>query len=310
MTRHRPVLLQPVIDALRPGRRDVKRLIDGTVGGGGHALALLRAGINEALGLDLDKRALVHAGKRLLECGDRARLVHGSYVDMAAEAQSIGWERVDAILLDLGLSSLQLDDAARGFAFRFDAPLDMRFDSGGKGPTARDLVNRLSLAELADIFYRYGDERHSRQIAKAIIAQRPIHTTAQLADLVARAKPARTRPPKTHPATTVFQALRIAVNRELEAIEAVIPIAIDLLRPGGRLAVISFHSLEDRIVKRRFRALSTSVQAPPGMASIEARDAQVRLVNRKPIQPDAAEIAANPRSRSARLRVVEKLERA
>ena len=310
MNQHIPILEREIIEALRADDPAVKRLIDGTVGGGGHTLALLRAGIEEALGIDLDRSAIAQATDRLLEYVERARLVHGSYIGMAEAASALGWEAADAILLDLGASSLQLDDPGRGFSFRFDAPLDMRFDDRG-GATAQDLVNGLSAADLADLFYRYGEERGARRIAGAIIKQRPIHTTRQLAELVARVKPKPARrSTKTHPATTVFQARRIAVNRELESVENVLPIAVNLLRPGGRLALITFHSLEDRIVKQAFRKLSTTVTAPPGMASIEERTAQVRLVNRKPIVPSQAEIRANPRSRSAKLRVVEKLERA
>ena len=310
MNKHIPIMTREVVQALRADDPAVKRLIDGTVGGGGHTLALLRAGIDHALAIDLDESALDHARERLLDYGDSVRLVKGSYVEMKSLATTRGWDSADAILLDLGLSSLQMDDPARGFSFRFDAPLDMRFDRSG-GVTAYDLVNGLAAADLADLLYRYGDERHSRRIARAIVADRPIDSARQLAELVARRKPKPARrTAKAHPATRVFQALRIAVNRELESVENVIPIAVNLLRPGGRLALITFHSLEDRIVKRAFRKLSTSVAAPPGMASIAETVAQVRLVNRKPIVPTSEEIRANPRSRSAKLRVVEKLERA
>ena len=309
MTKHIPILEREIVEVLRAQDPAVKRLVDGTLGSGGHTLSLLRAGIDEALCFDRDSSAIDHARERLSEFADRARLVHDSYLGMAAEARLGGWETVDAILLDLGLSSLQLDDPARGFSFRFDAPLDMRFDNGGCGTTACDLVNGFPAAELANLLFRYGEERQSRRIADAIVAQRPLRTTRQLAELVARAKRGRAcRSPKTHPATKVFQALRIAVNGELEAVERALPIAVELLRPGGRLAVISFHSLEDRIVKQTFKKLSTAVKAPPGMASIMAVAAQVRLVNRKPIAPSREEIEANPRSRSAKLRVVEKLE--
>lgn len=311
MNQHIPIMAREVVEVLRADEPGVKRLIDGTIGGGGHTMALLRVGIEHALGIDLDKGAIAHATARLLEFGDRVRLVHGGYVEMSRFAMAMKWKDVDAILLDLGASSLQMDDAARGFSFRFKAPLDMRFDAGSDGVTAGELVNGLATAELADLLYRYGEERHSRRIARAIAERRPIRSALQLAELVARVRPQPTRrAPKTHPATRVFQALRIAVNRELESLEGALPIAVDLLRPGGRLAVISFHSLEDRIVKHAFRKLSTTIAAPPGMASIEERTAQARLVNRKPIIPSRAEIRANPRSRSAKLRVVEKLETA
>lgn len=311
MYQHIPIMEREVIQALRADDPTVRRLIDGTVGAGGHTLALMRAGIEEALGIDLDQSAIERASERLADSAKVTRLVQGSYIDMAAHAEAVGWREVDAVLLDLGASSLQMDDPARGFSFRFDAPLDMRFDVGSDGATAQDMVNGLVASELADLFYRYGEERHSRRIARAIVAQRPIITTRQLAELVARVKPRKSRySAKTHPATKVFQALRIAVNQELESVEIALPIAVNLLRPGGRLAALSFHSLEDRIVKQTFRKLSTTVTAPPGMASVEEAVAQVRPVYRKPVIPSGEEIRWNPRSRSAKLRVVEKLERA
>ncbi|MDE2748473.1 MAG: 16S rRNA (cytosine(1402)-N(4))-methyltransferase RsmH [Chloroflexota bacterium] len=309
MNQHIAIMEREIVEALRAADPAVKRLIDGTVGGGGHTLALLRAGIDEALGMDLDESAIAQANARLAEFGERVSLAHRSYTTMADAASALGWQAVDAILLDLGLSSLQLDDKARGFSFRFDAPLDMRFDRDQGETTAQDLVNNLPAADLAGLLFRYGEERQARRIAGAIVERRPIQTTRQLAELVARvkARPARGSA-RIHPATRVFQALRIAVNGELDALERVLPIAVDLLRQGGRLAVISFHSLEDRIVKQSFKALSTSRVAPPGMASIGQRVARVSLVNRKPISPTEEEVKANPRSRSAKLRVVEKLE--
>ncbi len=311
MPQHIPILLPLVVDMLRAGQPDVKRLIDGTVGGGGHSRALLRAGAGTVLACDLDPAAIAQARRRLADYAERAHFHAGSYLEMRAAATRLGWPTVDAILLDLGLSSLQLDDPQRGFSFRFDAPLDMRFDAVSGGETAADLVNRLPAAELADLLYRYGEKRQVRRIAQAIVRQRPIKTTRQLAELVAGVLPAAARrTAKIHPATRTFQALRIAVNQELAAVERVIPLAVDLLRPGGRLAIISFHSLEDRIVKRQFKTLATALFAPPGMASIGERRARVKLVNRKPIAPDPAEVRANPRSRSAKLRVVEKLEMA
>ena len=309
MRSHIPVLLPAVIEALRPADPAVRRLIDGTVGGGGHSRALLAAGIDEVLALDRDPAAMAAARKQLAKYDRRVSFHHGSYLKMREAAEGVGWKAVDAILLDLGLSSLQLDDPARGFSFRFDAPLDMRFDTEGDGVLAYDLVNSLPGDELADILYRYGEERHARHIARAIVAARPISTTRELADLVTSVVPAAARRQSgIHPATKTFQALRIAVNQELDAVEQVLAIAIELLRPGGRLAIITFHSLEDRIVKNTFKCLSTEVVSPPGMASIEAKPAVVKLVNRKPIVPDHAELKANPRSRSAKLRVVEKLQ--
>lgn len=304
---HTPVLLRDVVDALMPHGRAPARVIDGTVGAGGHANALLDRGAGELLGCDLDNAALETAREPLVEYGERAQLFHGSYTQMRDFAWQLGWDAVDAILLDLGLSSPQLEDPARGFAFRHDGPLDMRFDAS-RGQPAQELVNTLPADELAQILFRYGEERQARRIARAIVAARPLTSTSALAEVVASALPnAVRRAMSVHPATRAFQALRIAVNDELSAVESVIPIAVDLLRPGGRLAVISFHSLEDRIVKRAFRDMSRSYDAPPGMASLGSRQARVKLVNRKPIRPSAAEIERNPRSRSAKLRVAQKL---
>ena len=290
-----------------PGQRSLKRLIDGTVGGGGHTRALLAAGAQEVLAFDLDGEAIEAARDALAAYGDRVILRQASYLTMREQALAHGWTDVDAIALDLGLSSMQLDSPTRGFAFRHDARLDMRFDATGAGPTAHDLVNSLSEQALADLLFRYGEERHSRKIARLIARHRPIDTTRQLADLIARAR-ARAQSAKIHPATQTFQALRIAVNQELASLEQVLPLAVDLLRPGGRLAVIAFHSLEDRIVKQAFREMASSFRAPPGMASLPSQEARVKLVNRQPIRASAEEIQANPRSRSAKLRVVEKLE--
>lgn len=311
MPRHIPVLLPKVIELLQAADPRVQRLIDGTVGGGGHTRALLAAGIDRALCIDRDAQALALAGRVLADFSERAAFWHGSYSDIGQAAQELGWESVDAILLDLGLSSMQLDDPERGFSFRYDASLDMRFDSTSHGPRAHDLVNGLPRDELARLLFRYGEERHARRVARAIVAHRPVTSTRQLADLVISALPPQARrPAKIHPATKTFQALRVAVNKELETLESALPQALNLLRPGGRLAVISFHSLEDRLVKQTFRAWASEAASPPGMASIRAKPARVKLVNRKPITPDEAEIAANPRSRSAKLRVVEKLEAA
>jgi 16S rRNA (cytosine1402-N4)-methyltransferase len=301
-TAHIPVLLEPVLAALLPA----ERIIDGTLGAGGHSGALLAGGAGAVLGLDADPAALALARANLAAWGERMHFAHASYADMTAAAAAIGWDQVDGILLDLGLSSMQLDQPERGFAFRYDAPLDMRFDPTSDRPTAAELINHLDADELADIFFRYGEERHSRKIAAALVRARPIRTTTELAALVERVAP-RSKSDKIHPATRVFQALRIAVNDELETIAAALPAAIDLLRPGGRLAVISFHSLEDRIVKQAFKLASTDCICPPQVpVCVCGHRATVRLITRKPIEADAAEIERNPRSRSARLRVVQK----
>ncbi len=305
---HIPVLLDEVLAALLPPGKTIRRVIDGTPGAGGHSRALLERGAEQVLAIELDPFALAIARENLREYADRVHFVHDSYVTMAQHTADLGWDSVDAILLDLGLSSMQLDTPERGFAFKYDAPLDMRFNPEGDDLTAADIINQWSPEALTDIFWRYGEEQFSRQIVRAIMQQRPLSTTRQLADLVAQTVPRKKEKTSTiHPATRIFQALRIAVNNELESVETVLPIAINILKPGGRLAVITFHSLEDRIVKQHFKDASTEIIAPPGMASLPEKEALVNLITRKPIEPTEREITANPRSRSAKLRVVEKL---
>lgn len=303
LMQHTPVLVTQIVTLLLPAAR----VIDGTVGAGGHAQALLDAGAGAVLGLDVDTDALALARQTLLPYGDRARLAHASYATMAAEAARLGWDSVDAILLDLGLSSMQLDTAGRGFAFSNDGPLDMRFDAESDRPTAAELVNTLDESELAALFYEYGEEPQGRRLARAVVQGRPYETTRQLASVIERAVPRRPGD-RIHPATRVFQALRITVNDELETVKRALPVAVDLLHPGGRLAVISFHSLEDRIVKQFFKEASTDCLCPPQVpVCVCGHRASVRLVTRKPLTAEPAEIEANPRSRSAKLRVVERL---
>jgi 16S rRNA (cytosine1402-N4)-methyltransferase len=232
-------------------------------------------------------------------------LVHGSFTRLAEIAEAYGFIPADGVLFDLGLSSLQLADPSRGFAFMADGPLDMRFDPTMDGPTAATLVNRLSPEEIAALLYRYGEERHARRIAEAIVAARPLHTTRELAAVVKQVAGRRGR---IHPATRTFQALRIAVNEEIDALEAALPQAVEILAVGGRLAAISFHSLEDRVVKRFLRRESRDCICPPElpMCTCDHR-ATVRSITRKPIWPAADEVAANPRARSARLRVAERI---
>ena len=299
---HIPVLLQAVLSFLqvRPGGI----YIDGTVGGGGHAAALLEASAPDGrlLGLDRDPAALEAAQERLALYGGRVTLRRGSFADLIPLAQD--FIPADGILLDLGLSSLQLADPARGFSFSQDGPLDMRFDPEDE-VTAADLVNTLSVRELTDLLYRYGEERQARRIAEAIVAARPIYRTAELAALIERTVG---RWERIHPATRTFQALRIAVNRELEALEAALPQALEALRPGGRLVIISFHSLEDRIVKQFLHRESRDCICPPEIpVCVCGHRAQVRVLTPKPVRPDAAEVAANPRARSARPRAAEKV---
>ncbi len=303
-TPHQPVLYHEIILALQPKNEGL--YVDGTLGAGGHARGILEACAPDGrlLGLDLDPQALALARKTLAPYGERARLMRASYDSLSAILQEIEWEKVDGILLDLGLSSMQLDTAERGFSFQQDAPLDMRFDPDST-TTAADLVNRLPQEELADVIYEYGEERASRRIAQAIVKARPLQTTRQLAAVIESVLP---RKGHIHPATRTFQALRIAVNRELERVENVLPQAVAALRSGGRLAIISFHSLEDRIVKEYFRRESRDCLCPPRQPVCTCgHTATLREISRKPITPGEAETAANPRARSAKLRVVEKL---
>ncbi len=305
---HTPVLLAEALTALEP--RPGGRFVDATVGGGGHAAALLdrTAPDGRLLGLDQDPEAVAAARARLARYGTRAVVVHANFEALAAVAAAHGFTGVDGVLFDLGVSSHQLTTGRRGFSFRVDAPLDMRMDPTA-GPTAADLVNTLDEAALADLIYQYGEEPRSRAIARAIVRARattPIDSTLRLAELVARA--AGGRQGRSHPATRTFQALRIAVNRELEVLERALAAAVELLRPGGRLAVISFHSLEDRIVKRFIAAAERPCVCPPQVpVCVCGRLPTLRALTRKPVEPGAAEIAANPRSRSARLRAAERL---
>jgi len=302
---HVPVLFQEVLDGLEvtPGGR----YIDATVGGGGHAGGILAASSPDGrlLGLDRDTAAIETAHVQLALYSERVTLVHSSFNRLAEVAQSHGYVPADGILFDLGLSSLQLADPTRGFAFTIDGPLDMRFDSTADGLTAATLVNELSLQELMDTLYQFGEEVQARRIAEAIVDARPLYTTKELASVIERVVRRRGR---IHPATRTFQALRIAVNDELSMLTAALPQAVGLLSPGGRLAVIGFHSLEDRLVKRFLRRESRDCICPPEVpACLCDHRATLRLITRKPIRPTADEIATNPRARSARLRVAERV---
>ena len=301
---HLPVLYQAIITGLRP--QSAGRYIDGTLGAGGHAAGILThsAPDGELLGLDLDPQALAIARETLAPFGGRAHILQASYLTMGDEAAKLGWDAVDGILLDFGVSSMQLDTPQRGFSFLSDGPLDMRF-SPTATRSAADLVNALPEEELAEIIFRYGEERLSRKIARAMVANRPIHSTKALADLILKTIGKRER---IHPATRTFQALRIAVNAELESIESVLPIAVRLIRPGGRLAVISFHSLEDRLVKEYFRRESRDCICPPRQPVCTCEhSASLTEINRKPIEADEDEIKENTRARSAKLRIAQKI---
>jgi 16S rRNA (cytosine1402-N4)-methyltransferase len=302
---HQPVLYKEIIHALLP--KAGGRYVDGTLGAGGHARGILEASVpdGQLLSLDVDPQALALARKILAPYEGRIHLAQASYTSLSEQLARLGWEEVDGIVLDLGASSMQFDTPERGFSFAHDAPLDMRF-----GPsmlkTAADLVNEYSERELADLIYRYGEERDSRKIARAIVRARPIHTTRELVAVIEAVSPRRGD--RIHPATRTFQALRIAVNEELASIEAVLPQAVRRLKSGGRLAVISFHSLEDRIVKDFFREQSRDLVNPPyEQIYKEERKATLKEVNRKPITPSDEEIKSNSRARSAKLRIVEKI---
>jgi 16S rRNA (cytosine1402-N4)-methyltransferase len=301
---HAPVLFDEIIHALDP--RDGGRYVDGTVGAGGHARGILEAcgpgGV--LLGMDVDPQALALARETLAPYGERLALMQASYDHILDAIRDRGWQTVDGIVLDLGVSSMQLDTADRGFSFQTEAPLDMRFNPDG-GMTAAELINTAQETELADILYRFGEERQARRIARLMVEARPIRTTTQLADVVSRAVRGRQH---LHPATRTFQALRIVVNDELAHLERALPRALQALRSGGRLAVISFHSLEDRIVKRFMREESQDRTNPPYMQQYEVeRKAILRELNRKPVVASADEVRRNPRARSARLRVAEKI---
>ena len=302
---HIPVLFQEVLDVLNPVPGGL--YVDGTIGAGGHSRGILERSSpdGQLIGFDRDPAALALAGSNLAEFSDRITLIHGSYVELVSHLNNRNWHTVDGILIDLGLSTMQLDSPERGFSFRFDAPLDMRFDPD-QSFSAADLVNEYTRKELAEIIFTYGEERFSRRIADAIIANRPLATTKELAELIKDVVP-YTRS-KIHPATRTFQALRIVVNNELNALKAFLPAALEVLRPGGRLAVIAFHSLEDRIVKRYFREQSKDCICPPEIPiCVCDHKAKIREISRRPIRPVDSEIDENPRARSAKLRAAEKI---
>lgn len=302
---HRPVLYQEIIHALQP--QNGGRYVDGTVGAGGHARGILEACAPDGhlLGLDVDSNALAIARKTLAPYENRTHLVQASHITLSEQLAKLHWDSIDGIVLDLGASSMQFDNPERGFSFMQDGPLDMRFGINAT-MTAEEIINTFVEKELADIIFKYGEDRDAKKIAKAIVMNRPIQTTRQLVVVIEKASPRRGD--KTHPATQTFQALRIVVNDELAAVEKTLPQAISRLKSGGRCAVISFHSLEDRIVKDYFREQSKELVNPPYEKIYEQeRKAIVKLINKKPITPTEAEMKENPRARSAKLRVVEKL---
>jgi 16S rRNA (cytosine1402-N4)-methyltransferase len=309
---HLPVLVEEVTQMLAPAPGSLQ--IDATLGGGGHTERILEAANPDGrlLGLDADPAAIARVEARLRpRFGDRLDLRQANFRELATVAPAAGFGSVDGCLFDLGLSSFQLADRDRGFGFRAGGPLDMRFDAG-RGVPAAELLATLDTAELTALFRRYGEEPKAPRIARAIVDARrvaPITTAEELAALIERILPPNPRQPRrTHPATRTFQALRIAVNEELDALEAGLHAALDLLRPGGRLVVISYHSLEDRIVKRFIQSERRGCVCPPEIpVCVCGRDPRLRLITRPSLTPTVAEISANPRARSARLRAAERL---
>jgi 16S rRNA (cytosine1402-N4)-methyltransferase len=307
---HRPVLLEETMQFLAPQRGGL--FVDCTVGLGGHTEAILESSTEaRVIGIDLDKEALDYASKRLERFGDRFRPIHANFREISAIVDEAGEQQVQGVLADLGVSSLQFDSATRGFSFRFDAPLDMRMNPASETETAAELLLQQSETEIARILFEYGEERRSRRIARWIVESRergePIQTTKALAELVQRAVGySETR--AIHPATRTFQALRIAVNRELAGLDQFVAAAIDLLQPDGRFVAISFHSLEDRIIKQELRRLSGYCQCSPRVpvCSCGARRS-VEILTRRPVVPDDTEVQQNPRARSAKLRACRKL---
>jgi 16S rRNA (cytosine1402-N4)-methyltransferase len=289
---HEPVMAAEVVELLAPARGGL--FVDCTVGLGGHSRALLEAGADRVVGLDRDPKALALAREALAAFGDRVELVHADYRELDRVLDERGIERVAGTLADLGVSSMQFDAAGRGFSFRRDEPLDMRMDQS-RGPSVADLLRQVDETELADVIFQFGEERASRRVARAIVGARreaPIETTGRLAAIVRRAVPHKGHQ-RIDPATRTFQALRIWVNRELEGLDAFFVAAARRLLANARLAVITFHSLEDRIVKHTFRA-------------IEKADEGLRILTKRPLVPSDDEVARNPRARSAKLRAIER----
>ena len=302
---HIPVLYKEIIHALQP--QSGGRYVDGTLGAGGHARGILEACTpdGQLLGLDVDPHAHTLARETLAPYEQRTHLVQASYITLTQQLTALKWDSVDGIVLDLGASSMQFDNAERGFSFMQDGPLDMRFGVNAF-QRAEDIINNYDERDLADLIFRYGEDRDARRIAKAIVMSRPLRTTRELVAVIEKASPRRGD--RTHPATQTFQALRIAVNEELSSVESVLPQAVAALRSGGRCAVISFHSLEDRIVKDYFREQSKDIVNPPYERIYEVeRKAVVEIINKKPIVASDEEVKDNPRARSAKLRVIEKL---
>jgi 16S rRNA (cytosine1402-N4)-methyltransferase len=307
---HKSVLAVETLEVLKP--QNGENFIDATLGLGGHTEMILSSSADtKVVGIDRDLEAISLAKKRLETFGNRVEIVHNNFSEIKQVAETVKIDKINGIIADLGVSSLQFDSRTRGFSFRFDAPLDMRMNQGSDALTAAELLETLSEFDIARIIYEYGEERLSRRIARRIVEKRergePVKTTRELAELIERAI-GRGKKDKIHPATRTFQALRIAVNEELEILEQFIRDSVEILEKGGRFAVISFHSLEDRIVKQTFQKLAGKCVCPPRLpqCACGARR-EIEILTRKPIVPGERELEENPRSRSAKLRAYIKL---
>jgi 16S rRNA (cytosine1402-N4)-methyltransferase len=305
---HEPVLAGAVVDLLAPSLEQGGVVVDATFGRGGHARALLEAApAAQLVGIDRDPHALHEGVADLGAYEDRIRLVRDDFENLAAVLERLGIATIRGVLFDLGVSSPQLDEASRGFSFRNDGPLDMRMDPAQER-SAATVVNDYSEPELARVIRNYGEERFAARVARSIVRHRPIEKTAELAEIVKEAIPAATRRTGGHPARRTFQGIRIEVNRELDALERALPDAIDALEAGGRVAVISYHSLEDRIVKRTFTGAANGCTCPPDFpVCVCGAEAKIRILTRRPVRPPAEESDRNPRASSARLRAAERL---
>lgn len=308
--RHEPVLLHDVLHYLSP--KDGGRYVDGTLGGAGHAAAILNSADCELLGIDRDDTALQRAADVLAPAGERARMVHGGFEDMARHMDARGWPMVDGILLDLGVSSFQIDDGKRGFSFQQDGPLDMRMNRQGR-ETASTLINRLTEGELRRLFSTYGEEPRARRIARAIVqrrAERPWTGTGELADLIRVVAGGGQTHGRVPALARCFQAIRIAVNRELDNLAAALEVATERLRSGGRLVIISFHSLEDRLVKQAFRHAAATCVCPPAMPQCGCgKVATLDVLTRRPVTASETELSNNRRAASAKLRAAMRRQR-
>jgi 16S rRNA (cytosine1402-N4)-methyltransferase len=305
LARHIPVLVRRVVDFLNP--RDGGVIVDGTFGAGGYSRAILNSANCRVIGIDRDPRAVARGADLVEQAGGRLILVEDRFSNLDNVVRAQGFDAADGVVLDLGVSSMQLDTAERGFSFRFDGPLDMRM--GGDGPSAADIVARASQRDLAYIIATLGEERHARAVARAIVAARgenPILTTRALVDIVTRV--VRARPTEIHPATRTFQALRMFVNGELDELASALLAAEQILRPGGRLVVVSFHSLEDRLVKTFLTARGGHVSGSRHMPEVVRQPPVFQILTKRPEMADEAEIAANPRARSAKLRAAERTD--